>query len=251
VTLILAVKGDDGIAVASDGGVTTGGGWPWLLPPAQKVYTCSNRAAWGGAGAQGVIQRIKYAFDKKDESDPLWLDAAADPQQLRQLVSGVVRPVLAEVIGEHLGDGQPPSASTLFAAVLPFDPCVVAVYGNGSSEVIHGQNAAIGSGTFAAIAIMKHFADMHPTVRHAAVVAVQGLSLAIQCMPELTEPISLALVEGVPNQQPTARIVGPEEMQEFRALAEAWQDIQGEVLQEMVQPAPEAEPPGEPPAPPA
>lgn len=106
-TLILSVQAEDGVVVASDGGVTFGVAWPWLLPPTQKVFLCDGCAAWGGAGSLGVIQRIGYALTLKDQHDPGWARTAVSAQDLRSRVVQVVRPVLAECLDEHLGSGDP------------------------------------------------------------------------------------------------------------------------------------------------
>jgi 20S proteasome alpha/beta subunit len=244
-TLILAVEAGDGVAVAADRGATLGG---ILLPSVQKVFACDQSAVWGAAGDVWVIQRVGHALEARDASCPGWT-CAADAQVLRERVLDVVHPVLTKRVLEQLGQQSEISFSMLFAALLGTGPAIIQVNGDGGSGVVRDYGA-VGSGTWAAVAIMRHFAGMHPGVRQAAVVAVQAMGHSIDCVPELTGPPHLALITRDGSGVTTAAVLPDADTEQYSVAAEFWRQLQAQALEYVINPPPDqvaAAPPPEPP----
>ena len=60
-TVVLAIKCANGIAMASDSQITDPG--RGLTYPAQKLHAMGKHAAWGGSGSRAVLYDLEQIFD--------------------------------------------------------------------------------------------------------------------------------------------------------------------------------------------
>lgn len=224
---IVIVRANDGLAVASDAGATAS------EPPSpmQQVYLFDRSAAWGCAGPEKVIERVRQAFEMKDDAEPGWAVGSEHAEDLRQRVAAVVGPALAACGREGTGSlaSSVEETTILLAAHLTTGPCAIMLYGNGFSEVLHVEHLATGRGDLAATALMRQLAGTHHTVQQAQVVAWAAVRQAIAWTPQLWEPISLAILE-LTEQGSKARLVGNHELYEIGATAEFWLETQARAL---------------------
>jgi len=236
-TLVLAVKGVDGVVMAADGASTVAddSGVPYASQTAMKVHCCAGKFIWGASGDVGVIQRIQHKLDQVQANDM----AMADPQELRARVVAKIVPVLKECRADYIGPADPsqrpryPGAEVLFATALPSGPFIVSINPDGKNDLIEGPHLAIGSGAAAAMAIMhKHRHQMHNCELN-QIIAYRAVADAIDVTPVfLAPPIRIGMVSrpAAGGGPPQARILSPEEISAVEGSVELWTEFEREAL---------------------
>ena len=175
-TVVLAMRCEDGLVLATDSQITdTGRGMSY---PAQKLHSLGDHAAWGGSGARGVLTELEEGFEK---SSGVILDAPDVDRALQEFVVPVLRHHYENFIEHVPGEktAGTPSAYVLAVGYAKDAPFIIEINPNGMvSRYDDIGFHAVGSGdpmAQQACALLAHFRMTERSVEHGVVAAVRVL----------------------------------------------------------------------------
>lgn len=225
-TVVLAMRCDDGLVMATDSQITdTGRGMSY---PAQKLHALGDHAAWGGSGARGVLTELEEGFEK---SSGLILDAPDVDRALQEFVVPVLRHHYDNFI-EHIPNEEnagSPSAYVLAAGYAQDKPFVIEINPNGMVSRYEDIGFhAVGSGAPMAQqagALLAHFRMTERSIRHGVVAAVRVLDALRTTAPSVGGPVDVCRITPEGTDYLTE-----DEVAEARRHVERWTDRERGVL---------------------
>lgn len=223
-TLVLALRCDRGLVLASDGQVTSDAAGQPTRSRSTKLFTTSSGIAWGCAGSVGLQQTLAARLDAGDIRGP------AD--QVRDELARLVVPLQKRALEDHVphADADPPELACLFCWWGERGAHILSVPRTGADHQFHDGYAAIGSGDIFAALTMRSLADL----RHGQLTVEQAKLVAYRAVADAIDVAALFL--GPPIQMLTATsagvdIVSREELEDGVAHAvELWKQRQRETL---------------------
>jgi proteasome beta subunit len=226
VTVVLAVRCDDGIVLGSDSQITESD--RGMSYPARKLHPLGDHAAWGGSGARSVLHDVEVLFEQE-------CDQIVGARDVARAVQERVVPILRhhyelfipEVPGEEVAGT--PSAYVLAAGYSHDQPFIVKVDPTGLvgryEEVgFH----AIGSGAPMAQqagALLGHFQMMERDVDYGVMAVVRVLDALARSQPMVGGPLSIVRI--TPDG---ARHLDADAIEEVRGHVARWERADQEAL---------------------
>jgi proteasome beta subunit len=229
VTVVLAVRCEDGLVLASDSQITEKG--RGMSYPAQKLHDLGPDAAWGGSGARSVLLDLEVIFRRE-------ADEIVGSRDVARAVQERVLPVLrhhydtfiAEVPGE--GTAGTPSAYVLAAGYSHGEPFIVEINPNGMINRYEEIGFhAIGSGAPMAQqagALLAHFQMAERDVAYGVVVVVRVLDALAQTSPSVGGPIDVCRLT-----EDGAHHLDDDEIAEVRDNVARWEELEKEALDQL------------------
>jgi len=220
VTVVLAVRCEDGLVLASDSQITESDrGMSYL---SRKLHPLGDHAAWGGSGARAVLHDLEVQFTA--QADEI-VGARDVGRALQERVVPVLRyhydNFIPEIPGETV-EGTP-SAYVLTAGYSHDEPFIIKVDPSGLvgryEEVgFH----AIGSGAPMAQqagALLGHFRMADRDVDYGVLAVVRVLDALAISQPQVGGPLNVSRItpEG-------ARLLEDDEVADVRRHVERWED---------------------------
>jgi 20S proteasome alpha/beta subunit len=176
-TLVLALRCDEGVVLASDGQATCDAAGQPTRAPVRKLFDVGGRVAWGSAGSIGLQQTLQAELGALNgHSD--------DAGQLRRRLASVVTPLQQAAMRDfvpHAG-ADPPELACLFCWCDASGPRILSIPRTGSDHQFHQRHAAIGSGDiFAEMTVrsIAHLDSADLSVEQAKMVAYRTVADAI------------------------------------------------------------------------
>ncbi|VEG43856.1 20S proteasome subunit alpha or beta [Mycolicibacterium flavescens] len=228
-TVVLAIRCADGIAMASDSQITD----PerGLSYPAQKLHPLGKRAAWGGSGSRAVLYDLEQIFDNEP-------DAIVEAPDIGHALQGRVLPVLKHHYANFIEDvpagkpGATPATYVLAAGYANGDPFIVDIDPHGligRYEEIGFH--AVGSGSpmaQQAHALLAHFEMGERSVDYGLVAALRVLDALDATSPSVGGPMDLCRI--TPDG---ARHLDEEAVAEVRDNVHRWTELEQRALDDL------------------
>lgn len=225
-TVVLAVRCDDGLVIGSDSQITESD--RGMSYPARKLHSLGDGAAWGGSGARSVLHDLEVQFEAEAEEIVGARDVA---RALQERVVPVLRHhyelFIPVVPGEEM-EGTP-SAYVLAAGYSHGDPFIVKVDPTGLvgryEEVgFH----AIGSGAPMAQqagALLGHFQMAERDVDYGVIAMVRVIDALAVSQPMVGGPLNVCRI--TPDG---AHHLDDDEIEEARGHVHRWEDAEQDAL---------------------
>lgn len=225
-TVVLAIKCLNGIAMASDSQITDPG--RGVSYPAQKLHPLGGHAAWGGSGSRAVLYDVEQIFTAEAE-------AIVEAREVGHAIQARVVPVLkhhyanfiAEVPGQETAGT--PATYVLAAGYAGDTPFIVDLDPNGL--IGHHETTgfqAVGSGApmaQQAHALLAHFRMSERDVDYGMVAALRVLDALDASSPSVGGPMDLCRI--TPDG---AEHLSPDEVDDVRAQVQRWIGLEQEAL---------------------
>lgn len=225
-TVVLAIKCLNGIAMASDSQITDPG--RGVSYPAQKLHPLGGHAAWGGSGSRAVLYDVEQIFTAEAE-------AIVEAREVGHAIQARVVPVLkhhyanfiAEVPGQEAAGT--PATYVLAAGYAGDTPFIVDLDPNGL--IGHHETTgfqAVGSGApmaQQAHALLAHFRMSERDVDYGMVAALRVLDALDASSPSVGGPMDLCRI--TPDG---AEHLSPDEVDDVRARVRRWIGLEQEAL---------------------
>jgi 20S proteasome alpha/beta subunit len=141
-TLVVALKAADGVALVSDGQATNEDSIGRTRTAANKLFDLHGKVAFGCSGDAGLEQRVVRALSESVSLE----DCSLPIEELRPQLLSAVNAVQKQAVEEHVhpGDGALPAhVAVLFAGFSGGEPWVYEIGVTGKDEV-HPNGEAIG-----------------------------------------------------------------------------------------------------------
>jgi proteasome beta subunit len=228
-TVVLAVRCSDGLAIAADTQITQSD--RGMSFPAQKLHPLGDYGAWGGSGARSVLLEIGEVLDGSAE-------AIRESEDISRAIQTRVIPVLkhhyehfiADVPGEETAGG--PSAYVLAAGYADEAPFLIEVNPNGM--VSHYEDIgfhAIGSGApmaHQAGSLLAHFRMVDRPVDYGVVGLVRVIDALALTSPSVGGPIDLCRITPDGTHH-----LDDAEIEEVRGHVQRWRELEQRALDEL------------------
>lgn len=225
-TVVLAVRCEDGLVLGSDSQVTESD--RGMSYPAQKLHPLGEHAAWGGSGARSVLHDLEVGFEAEAEEIVGSRDVA---RALQERIVPVLRHHYDLFIATVPGEEAPgtPSAYVLAAGYSHGEPFIVKVDPSGLVGRYEDLGFhAIGSGAPMAQqagALLGHFQMMTRDVDYGVLAMVRVLDALTTSQPMVGGPINVARIT-----EEGARHLDEEEIEEVRGHVERWEQADRHTL---------------------
>jgi proteasome beta subunit len=230
VTVVLALRCEDGLVLAADSQITER--HRGMSYPAQKLHPMGANAAWGGSGARSVLLELQTLFSED-------ADEIVGSREVERAMQERVIPVLRhhydnyieEVPGEE--SGGTPAAYVLAAGYSHDEPWIVEVNPHGIvSRYDEIGFHAIGSGAALAQqagALLTHFRMTERPVAYGVTAAVRVLDALEVTSPSVGGPMSVCriLPDGV---EP----LDEDDLDAVRKDVERWKQAEQQVLDDLL-----------------
>jgi len=222
VTVVLAVRCEDGVVLAADSQITESD--RGMSYPARKLHPLGDHAAWGGSGARSVLHDLERLFAV--EADEI-VGARDVGRALQERVVPVLRHhydhFIVDVPGEEAGGT--PSAYVLAAGYSHGEPFIVKVDPTGL--VVRYEDVgfhAIGSGAPMAQqagALLGHFQMEQRDVDYGVLAVVRVLDALSVSQPQVGGPLSVVRItsEGADH-------LDEERIEEVRRHVSRWEEAE-------------------------
>ena len=225
-TVVLAIKCANGIAMASDSQITDPG--RGLSYPAQKLHPMGSHAAWGGSGSRAVLYDLEQIFNAEAE-------AVVEAKNVGHAMQSRVVPVLKHHYENFIVDvpGQEaagtPATYVLAAGYAGDVPFIVDLDPNGL--IGHHEETgfqAVGSGApmaQQAHALLAHFQMTDRDVDYGVVAALRVLDALDASSPSVGGPMDICRI--TPDG---ATHLSPDQVKAVRGQVDRWVDLEREAL---------------------
>lgn len=225
-TVVLALRCADGLAVASDSQITD----PvrGLSYPAQKLHPLGANAAWGGSGSRAVLYDLERIFTEE-------ADAIVEATDVGHALQDRALPVFKRHYANFISDvpeaaaGATPATYVLAAGYTGGEPFIVDVDPHGL--IGHYEEIgfhAIGSGSpmaQQAHALLAHFRMSERPVDYGMVAALRVLDALDTSSPSVGGPMDLCRItpEG-------AQHLDDDAIAEVRKRVDRWIELEKQAL---------------------
>lgn len=230
-TVVLAVRCQDGVVVASDSQITDSD--KGMSFPAQKLHGLGSHGAWGGSGARGVLTDVEKTLEREG-------DGVLAADEIAHELQEVVLPILKrhyehfipDVPGEDIAGG--PSAYVLAAGYSQDEPFIVEI--NPTGMVSRYEDIgfhAVGSGAPMAQqagALLAHFRMVDRPVRFGVLAVVRVIEALSTTSPSVGLEIDVARI----TLEDGAHHLTDEEVLAVRDDVERWVAAEQEVLDSLL-----------------
>ena len=228
-TVVLAIKCANGIAMASDSQITDPG--RGLSYPAQKLHPMGSHAAWGGSGSRAVLYDLEQIFNAEAE-------AVVEAKNVGHAMQSRVVPVLKHHYENFIVDvpGQEaagtPATYVLAAGYAGDVPFIVDLDPNGL--IGHHEETgfqAVGSGApmaQQAHALLAHFQMTDRDVDYGVVAALRVLDALDASSPSVGGPMDICRI--TPDG---AEHLPPDEVKVVRGRVDRWIGLEREALDKL------------------
>jgi len=225
-TVVLAIKCANGIAMASDSQITDPG--RGLSYPAQKLHPMGSHAAWGGSGSRAVLYDLEQIFNAEAE-------AVVEAKNVGHAMQSRVVPVLKHHYENFIVDvpGQEaagtPATYVLAAGYAGDVPFIVDLDPNGL--IGHHEETgfqAVGSGApmaQQAHALLAHFQMTDRDVDYGVVAALRVLDALDASSPSVGGPMDICRI--TPDG---ATHLSPDQVKAVHGQVDRWVDLEREAL---------------------
>ncbi|MPZ71691.1 MAG: proteasome protein [Nitriliruptorales bacterium] len=225
-TVVLSIRCDDGLVMASDSQITDSG--RGMSYPAQKLHPLGDHAAWGGSGARGVLAELEEGFR---DSAGVILDSADVDRALQRFVVPVLRHHYDNFIEHIPGEDTAgtPSAYVLTAGYAHGRPFIIEINPNGMVSRYEDIGFhAVGSGAAMAQqagALLAHFRMTERSVSYGVVGAVRVIDALRITAPSVGGPVDVCRItpDGTDH-------LDEEEVEEVRGHVRRWTDLERQAL---------------------
>jgi proteasome beta subunit len=225
-TVVLAVRCEDGVVLGSDSQITEGD--RGMSYPDRKLHRLGDGAMWGGSGARSVLHDLEVLFNAEAEEIVGSHDVG---RALQERVVPVLRHhydlFIPEVPGEEFGGT--PSAYVLAAGYSHGEPFIVKVDPTGLVGRYEDVGFhAIGSGAPMAQqagALLRHFQMMDRDVDYGVMAVVRVLDALAVSQPMVVGPLNIARI--TPDG---AHLLEEEDVEEVRGHVERWEQADRRAL---------------------
>lgn len=229
-TVVLAVRCQDGLVLGSDSQITEGD--RGMSYPGQKLHALGRYAAWGGSGARSVLLDLEHRFDAQ-------ADEIVGSRDVGRALQERVLPVLRHhyenfiehVPGDDTAPGTP-SAYVLAAGYSHGDPWIVEVNPHAMVSRFEAIGFhAIGTGAqmaHQAGALLSHFRMLERDVHYGVVAAVRVLDTLTRTSPSVGGPIEVCriTVDGAEHLDECG-------VAEVRKDVERWEELEQRALDDL------------------
>lgn len=225
-TVVLSIRCDDGLVMASDSQITDSG--RGMSYPARKLHPLGDYGAWGGSGARGVLTELEHGLE--DAASTL-LEASDVDRALQGLVLPVLRHhydnFIADVPGEETAGT--PSAYVLAGGYAQSRPFIIEINPNGMVSRYEDIGFhAVGSGAAMAQqagALLAHFRMTQRSVSYGVVGAVRVIDALRVTAPSVGGPIDVCRI--TPDG---ADFLDEDEVERARQHVKRWAELEREAL---------------------
>lgn len=151
-TLVLALRCEEGIVLASDGQVTADTAGQPTRQPSRKLFDIGGRVAWGAAGSPGLQQTLEDELAELNGN-------LNDSEKLRRRLARTVVPIQQEGLRNYVPQPgtDPPDLTCLFCWCDEQGARILEVPRTGGDHQFHDRFAAIGTGEIFARSAMVSF----------------------------------------------------------------------------------------------
>jgi proteasome beta subunit len=230
VTVVLALRCNNGLVIASDSQITEGD--RDVSYPAPKLHPLGDNAAWGGSGARSVLLDLQHVF--ADNAAAI-LEAEDVGRALQSRTIPVMKHhyenYIADVPGEGAGGGV--SAYVLAAGFTNGEPFIVEINPHGMIGRYEDIGFhAIGSGAPMAQqagVLLAHFRMIERAVEYGVVAVVRVLDALELTSPSVGDPISVARI----TAEDGAHHLDDDEIQEVRDHLKRWSELEQRALDDL------------------
>jgi proteasome beta subunit len=230
VTVVLALRCDDGLVMASDSQITDPG--RGLSYPAQKLHMMGKHAAWGGSGSRAVLYDLEQIFD----AEP---DAILEADDIGRALQQRTVPVLKHHYENFIEDvpaaktgGATPATYVLAAGFAGDRPFIVDIDPHGL--IGHYEETgfqAVGSGApmaQQAYALLANFRMTERGVDYGLVAALRVLDALDVSSPSVGGPMDLCRITA-----DEAHHLDPEAIDGIREQVGRWLKLEERALDEL------------------
>jgi 20S proteasome alpha/beta subunit len=227
-TLVLALRAQDGVVLASDGQATAAGGVP-TKTSTEKLDVLHGKIAFGCAGEAGLRQRVARKLEESIGAEACSLPFDELRDQLHAAVNDVQKWAEQSFVRRTLMD-ETPAVEVLFGGFTAGESWVFEISGNGHDQR-HLLGEAIGHGRhFAAYAInsAEHYELTTCGLRQVRLLAYRAVNDAIRTdATTLGEPVQIVEVtnEG-------AERLSTEQVEGVGSSVIGWQQHETEIFKE-------------------
>ncbi|KUI45437.1 proteasome protein [Mycobacterium sp. GA-1199] len=228
-TVVLAIRCADGVAMASDSQITD----PerGLSYPAQKLHPLGKHAAWGGSGSRAVLYDLEQIFTNEP-------DAIVEAPDIGHALQGRVLPVLEHHYKNFIEDvpagkpGATPATYVLAAGYANGEPFIVDIDPHGL--IGHYEEIgfhAVGSGSpmaQQAHALLAHFEMGERSVDYGVVAALRVLDALDASSPSVGGPMDICRI--TPDG---AQHLDEEAVAEVRRTVRRWTELEQGALDDL------------------
>ena len=229
-TVVLALRCADGVALGSDSQITDSA--RGLSYPAQKLHPFGDTAAWGGSGSRAVLFDLEQLFNS---CAPAVLGSENIGHAVQERVVPVLRRHYDQFVEQVPGEqhsGATPATYVLTAGYADGVPFIVDIDPHGLigryEEVgFH----AIGSGSAMAQqagALLAHFRMTERDVDYGVVAVVRILDTLRVTSPSIGGPIDLYRITAE-----QADALSDKEVARVRKQVQCWSDLESKALDEL------------------
>ena len=229
VTVVLALRCQDGLVLAADSQITEPA--RAVSYPAQKLHPLGGHAAWGGSGSCAVLYDLEQLFADAPEA----VAGAPDVgRALQQRVLPVLKHHYANFIADVPGESpvSTPATYVLAAGYAGQTPFIVDVdphglIGHYESTGFH----AVGSGApmaQQARALLAHFAMTERAVDYGVVAALRVLDALDATSPSVGGPMDVCRI--TPDG---AHHLDDDEIADVRDRVQRWTELEREALDKL------------------
>jgi hypothetical protein len=115
-TLILALRYNDGLLLASDSQATAQASGQWTKQELQKLFTLRDAIGWGASGSVGLTQRLKYKIDGDSRIPNAFANNGEEEgaQRLFPIVNKLQKDAVTEFVTGVAPQGMPQTLACLF-----------------------------------------------------------------------------------------------------------------------------------------
>lgn len=230
-TVVLALRCQDGVVLAADSQITDGA--RALSYPAQKLHPLGATAAWGGSGSRAVLLELEPRFADSAASVLGATNVArAVQEQVLPLLRHHYESFIESVPGEQESGATPATYVLTAGYTSNGDPFIVDIDPHGLIGRYEAVGFhAIGSGAGMAQqagALLAHFEMTERDVDHGVLAAVRVLDALRITSPSIGGPVDVYRLTAEDG-----RALSEREIEAVRKRVKKWKALESEVLDKL------------------
>ena len=163
-TLIVALRHQEGLVLASDSQATADTSGQATKQETDKLFLLGGVMGWGGSGSEGLVQRLQHDLEKSQHEirQGFAKHGAEDgANKLFPIVNQIQHQALKELIQPF--SREPQALAVLFAGYAHGQPFILEIARNGTRQFHNAPYAAIGSGDIFAVHAIRSVAHYDVT----------------------------------------------------------------------------------------
>lgn len=249
-TLILALRCQDGVVLASDSQATLATSGQHTREHVDKLHTLVGSLGWGGSGSGGLIQRIQERLLREKDLPKVFESQGQEEgaKRLARVVAEIQREAADAFVDIPKMNAKPETAGGIFVGLAKGKPFILELDPHGARHFITSSHSAIGSGDLFATHAMGSVAHYNVT----ALDLDRALALAYRTVDDAIHNAAYGLGGDVQLLTVTTRsthCLAKEEIAPIKDLVALWKqqesDVLGKLSRAPVPEAPSEDPPSE------